>query len=194
MFARLFSLSVLSALLLAALPAQAGIVNVTAQHEDLTDIVPAADRWVTHYEVTLEDRLPAFYLLSLLFDPQRYADLQLVPPARADLDGLVIQPDPALMADGLVQITALADLSMGDVFRFAVEYVRSGPFAAGQRYEVLDSGFEFIGDGQVLDAAPPGAPLPEPGGLALAAAALAAMFARPLQRRRSRAARSGRLA
>ncbi|MEJ1932437.1 hypothetical protein WDZ92_19545 [Nostoc sp. NIES-2111] len=184
MFARLFSLSVLSALLLVMAPAEAGIVRVTAQHEDLTDIAPAADRWAAHYEVTLESRLPAFYLLSLLFDPQRYADLKLRPLVRTNIDGLVIQPDPALAADGLVQITALQDLSLGDVFDFYVEYVRSGPFAPGQPFEVLDSGFEFVTAGQVLDAGEPSAQLPEAGGLALAAAALAVMFGVSMRCRR----------
>lgn len=173
MFGRLITLTSLAAMLLLGMaPAQAGTVRVAAQREDLADNIPGADRWMAHYVVTLESRLTEFYTVSLLFTPQTYSNLQLLPQPRTDLSSLVVQPDLMLMADGLVQFTALEALLTGDTFSFDVEYVRTGLTTGVQGFEVLGSEYEFIGSGNVAE---PGIDLPEPDALMLASAAMAAL-------------------
>jgi hypothetical protein len=174
--------SLLCALAITAMPAQAGLVRMTAEQQDLPDAPGGVDRWSNHYVVTLETGLSAFYLVSVLFDPQWYSDLTVLSPQRADIDALVVQPDAALAADGLVQFTALEALNAGQAFQFDVAYTRVATPGSAQRYEVLDAGFEFVDGGEVTAAQAPGTALPEPAALALAAAALAALA---WQRRRS---------
>lgn len=182
MFGRIITLSTLVALLLGLAPSQAAVVKVSAQRENLVDTTPGADRWVAHYDVTFEDRFPEFYTLSLLFSPESYSALELLGRSRKEFSHLVVQPDLMLMADGLVQFTALESRLTGDSLSFDIEYVLSR--AGGtQAFEVLDSGFEFVTAGQVIEDAGPGAELPEPDALALAATAVAALA---WQRRRPR--------
>lgn len=147
---------------------------------DMPDSVLGQDAW--QYQYTFTGQFQAFEGLTLLYDPTTYTSLAAGPVDNL-FSTLVIQPDPALGADGLIQLTATSALPSSFGMSFAVDFVRIGNLPAGHGYEVFDDGFNVVATGQATLA-----PIPEPSVAAMLLTGVAVLAAR---RRRSAATPDG---
>lgn len=151
--------------------------TVTVAGVDLTDLVSGQDLRENTY--TFAGALDAGGGFTLLFDPARFADLNVV-TSPGGLDLLLTQPDPGFPADGLVTLTAQSAQPGSYVASIVVDFVMlSGSPTAPQHFEVFDANFDIVGSGESRAPVIPG--LPEPSSIALVAVAGLAL-------RRSRAA------
>ena len=162
----------------------ANAVAVSYTATDLADVVSGQDLWSVTYR--LSGSFGAFEGINLLYPYAQYSNLNLASaPNPADWSVLVTQPDAGFLADGLIGVSANAAASVSDL-PFTVEFVWLGTGEPGSLgYEIFDANFSITGGGQTVSGTqnPPN-PVPEPGSLALVAAALAAVSRRRSPKKR----------
>lgn len=175
-----FRVAVLSALLCGA--AQAVTLSATAS--DLPDVVVGEDLWQLDYSLT--GPLPAFNGVQLIFPFADFDALSVVAAPGADLLSVLSPPHAASSTDGLLTLTAQADLTSAYSTSFSVSFTKLTTQAIGpQAFELFDDSFQPVGSGTlaVTIGSPP--PVPEPSKAALLL--LGAFAVAGVQWRRSRA-------
>lgn len=164
---------------LQAAPAGATAIQVTAT--DLNDALgPGGDLWELSFAVSGRT-FAVDQGFSVLFDPTLYADLVPLPAQPSpDWDVLVLQPDPALPADGLYDALALVDApSLAVAFVTRVIWLGGGAGPVGGQPFTVN---QFASDGslqQVLESGAQVVPEPALVMLLLPAAAAALLRRRP---------------
>jgi len=168
-----FRLQFLSWLLpLVALLSGAPVHALTLHYQavDLPDSIAGSDLW--RYDYQLSGSVGSFESVNLLYSPMSYSHLDL----KAALDSsrwssLLIEPDPALPADGILSLTAVAPQGASEQTNFVLEFIWLGNGTPGaQPFELLDDSFNVIASGSTV---PFGAPaIPEPASLPLLVGAL----------------------
>ena len=154
-------------------------------------VVLGGDAWRYDYVVKNDGSPAAIEEFTIFFDLGLFADLA-VAASPADWDALVVQPDPALPADGFFDALALgAGLLDGEEALFSISFTYSGPGTPGsQVFHVVDpANFDVIERGFTSAAVA----LPEPGTLPLLLAAGLALFVLHRRRRLSLALGSAAL-
>ena len=149
--------------LTAALIVSAGMMahaatSITATPVDLVNVVPGEDLW--SYDYSLSGSFAQYEGVNLLYSPTRYRNLSvlLAPDPVRWLPPSISPPDPALPADGLVTLSALAANNASNL-KFEVRFVLLGGGTPGvQNFEVFDSGFALTNTGSTTLAAA----VPEP--------------------------------
>lgn len=163
-------LAVAAGLLLGAAPGWA--VSVSHFVVDLSDVTVGEDLW--KYDFTLQGPLAPFHSVSLLFGPDSHGQISVLGHATpGDLElAPVVQPDPVLVTDGYLTVTALGNLPASFVGTVALSFVWTGAGTpAVVRYQVEDDGFNVLATGLSM-------PVPEPASWALLLAGAAALLAR----------------
>lgn len=162
------------ALAIAAVSAPAA--QAAAIHHEATRL--SADRWRHDYTVSVSPGDVAPAQMTLWFERGLYADLSL-PSSPAGWDGLVVQPDAALPADGFVDVLAPGGTPVADatITGWSVAFTWLGAGTPGaQAFEFIDpatfrpllSGFTTAVDGPVDGSVPEPSTLLLVGGLAWA--------------------------
>jgi hypothetical protein len=167
--------------LIAPVPAEATTILFTAT--DLPDTTPGEDLWQYTYQVSAAI-FQTHVGFSVSFDYTLYRTLEDPPPAvHADWHIQVLQPDPALPADGLYDALALVDgasLAAPFVVRFLWLGGRgTAPGAQPFTVDAFDAQGTFIGTIETGATRAPGptAAVPEPGTLYLLSTALVGITA-----------------
>lgn len=151
----------------AALPAQATTIAY-----EVNAAAPASQSYVYTYHLT--GQFLAGSAVNLLFDATNFANVSVDSGSLSgiQLDWLVldgaIEPLPALPADGLLQLLALADIQeAGGTFRVAFDWSGAGSPGA-QAFELIDSlGNPSLSAVTTAYAPPDPNAVPEPGTLLL---------------------------
>jgi hypothetical protein len=166
----------------AALPAQAG----TIAYEVAAD-PSAVHAYVTTYH--LNGGFDDGSAFNLLFDAGRYTNVSLdwsslsgIQPGWLALDG-AIEPQPALPADGLLQLLATTPIQEHDgTFRVAFDWIGAG-LPGAQSFELIDQAGNLAFSGTTTAYVAPGPnPVPEPAP-ALLLAGGAVLLLRQVRRR-----------
>lgn len=150
--------------------------SLTYTRIDIADTVAGQDAWRHTY--MLEGALDAFHGLTLIYEHTRFSDLDLG-AVDAAFSPLVIQPDTALAANGLVALTAVSAVPATFSTQFVLDFVRIGPLADQHPFALFDDNFNVIGSGTASLA-----PVPEPS---VAALMLSGVLLMAAWRRRSAA-------
>lgn len=132
--------------LLCSTPLAASGTEIFYEAHDLADATPGTDLW--QYSYSVQDFVfPAGFGFSILFDYTRYGRMEPPAPAGDDWDVIVLQPDPALPADGLYDALALmGSPSLSNAF--VQTFVWLGPGTPeSQPFAVYDSSFQTIDTG-----------------------------------------------
>lgn len=141
--------------------------NITYAATDLPDVTSGQDLW--HYAYALNGPLSAFAAVEISFSSDLFTALWVTNESES-LSTFLTQPDPYLSADGYLNITAINDISVGEIARVEMNVVWKGIGPPGsQAYQVLDDQFNVVGTGQTIWAS---APVPEPATVALMLAGL----------------------
>lgn len=166
----------IAAACLAASPAAA--ITITYEAIDQPDAVVGQDLWEIRYRPS-EFPYGANHGFSIRFDLDLYADLEdPPPPAGADWDAITLQPDAALLSDGLYDVLALADPPALPAY-FALTFVWLGDpgTAPGAQPFTVN---EFSAGGALIGTPESGVtvPIPEPATGALLLGGLGALARR----------------
>lgn len=137
----------------AAQPTMASTLTVVT-HIDLQDVVQGEDLWSSSYRFT--GAIEPFGGFNVTFSPQGFRSVEVV-SSPIELDVLVIQPDSALPAEGLVNFTLLQPTQIANyVAAFTVSYIKLGGLRQ-QAYEVFDGNFSIVESGNVSAVPEPAA-------------------------------------
>jgi hypothetical protein len=155
-------------------------VSVSYAAVDLPDVA-GQDVWRLDY--TVSGSFTLFDAINLLFDPNRFAQLQLTPPAvGSGLDALLTAPNASLGTEGQLLLTALQTQPDSFTAQLSVQFVNLGTASPGsQPYEVLDGDFNIQARGNTV---PLTTLVPEPGDLTLLLAGLCTLGAAAAWQRR----------
>ena len=127
------------------------------------------------YQYTLSGTMSQGDDLAIFFPLGTTASLKDASSTNNDFTTFVLQPDPALPADGEVDLTAVV-MNPDLLQNFSVLFTYSGAGApAGQNFTLFDGNYNVLATGTTAAATPPAA-TPEPGSLVLAATGALAMF------------------
>ena len=169
----MFRLQFLSWLLpLVALLPGAPVHALTLHYQavDLPDSIAGSDLW--RYDYQLSGSVGSLESVNVLYSPTSYSGLDLKSAFDSNRwSSLVIDPDPALPADGILSLTAVTAQGASEQTDFALDFIWLGNGTPGaQPFELLDDSFNVIAKGATV---PVGAQaIPEPGSLPLLAGAL----------------------
>jgi hypothetical protein len=169
---RRFRASVLAAALLLSATAHAGIIEY-----DVTNV--GGSTWRYDYAVTNDAQASGLGEFTIWFARDLYASLGF-PTAAADWDPLVIQPDPALPADGFFDALALgASLALNATlggFSVSFDWLGTGTPGA-QAFDFIDPvTFAVLESGVTRQRVMPDpTPVPEPAIALMFAAGFAAV-------------------
>jgi hypothetical protein len=158
--------------------AQAVSVGYTAVN--LPDVA-GQDIWRLDY--TVRGSFAVFDAINLLFDPSRFAQLQLTNTSAGNgLDALLIAPNASLGTDGQLLLTALQAQPDSFTAQVSVQFVKLGAVTPGsQPYEWLDGDFNVQARGNTT---PLTTNVPEPGDITLMLAGLGTLGAAAAWQRR----------
>jgi hypothetical protein len=129
-----------AACVLAIVPCLAGAGGISYLATDLPDAVLGVDLWT--YSYLVDEGFSLFDSFNVFFDPATVRLLQDPPaPVNAGWVVSVLQPDAALVSDGIHSAVALvASPSLQDAFTVQFVWRRQGAPGA-QQYELLDPDF-----------------------------------------------------
>ena len=121
--------------------------TITYKAIDLADTTVGEDLW--QYKYTVKDHVfPAGNGFSIFFDSSIYGSLQNPAPfVNPNWDILVLQPDDQLLADGIYDALALVNNpSLTDIFTLTFVWRGLGT-PSFQRFEIYDTSFNIIENG-----------------------------------------------
>jgi hypothetical protein len=168
-------LSLVAILMPFATAPSAVAASIRYEAVDLPQAPGDGDLWLYRYRVD-GAVFPAGHGWSVFFDVGLYDQLAAGAAPNADWDVLAIQPDAALVSDGLFDALSLADpASLADPFDVTFLWRGAGTPGA-QRFVLYDAATQTLEEGVTT-------PVPEPATLAALALGLAALALRPSARR-----------
>jgi hypothetical protein len=157
-------------------------VTLSATAVDLPDVVVGQDLW--QFDYSLAGPLAQFNGLNLIYPFADFDTLTVVTAPASDVAFALTPTDAPSSADGLLTLTAQADLTSAYNTNFSVSFTKLTANALGpQTYELFDDTFAVIDTGSITIGSP--SPVPEPSKAALLL--LGAFAVAGAQWRRSRA-------
>lgn len=166
-----------AAFLIAVMMSVCLIGNASAVVISVSTVHIAGTQWESEYTIYGEDGDPPIREFTIFFDVGNYSNLQLL-GAPVNWDGIVVDPDIALPAEGFFDALALVEaVNPGAIlggFKLGFDY--SGPGAPGRQYfEIIDpETFSTLASG--FTERETSGSVPEPGTLLLMGCMLPVML------------------